>query len=390
MPLALLALAVATFAIGTTEFVIVGLIPEIGRSLSVSVPTAGLLVSLYALAITVGTPIFSALTAKLPRRGLILGLMAVFTLSNLAAALSPNYLSLLASRLIMGVSHGVFFGIAATVATQLVPKARAGGAVAVVMGGLTLAMVVGVPFGSWIGQLYSWRIPFLAVTAMGTVALLALLWQLPKQIEHTAPASFLSQLGLLGNRRLVGMYLVTALGFGSTFVVFTFLAPLLTDVTGLSEAGVSTALMLFGLATVAGNLAGGRLADRSGARNAMVIILLGLIVTLATIPLTVHAQYAMLANVLVWGAFAFAIPPVMLSAVVGVAQDEAPEAVGTASGLAIAAFNLGISGGSFLGGRLLASFGILSTPYAAIVMALFALILVGSLMQVRHAVPQPA
>ncbi|HEY9101986.1 MFS transporter [Chitinimonas sp.] len=390
MPLALLALAVATFAIGTTEFVIVGLIPEIGRSLSVSVPTAGLLVSLYALAITLGTPIFSALTARLPRRGLILGLMAVFTLSNLAAALSPNYGSLLLSRLVMGVAHGVFFGAAATVATQLVPKHKSGSAVAVVMGGLTLAMVVGVPFGSWIGQLYSWRIPFLAVTAMGTVALLALLWQLPRQIAHTAPAGFLAQLSLLGNRRLLGLYAVTALGFGSSFVVFTFLAPLLTDVTGVSEAMVSTALMLFGGATVAGNLLGGRLADRLGARNAMLLVLLGLIVALGAIPATVHSAHAMLVNVLVWGAFAFAIPPIMLSAVVGVAEVEAPEAVGTASGFGIAAFNLGISGGAFLGARLLAGPGLLVTPYAAIALALAALLLVGTVMHTRPAVLRAA
>ncbi len=197
MPAAIFALAVATFAIGTTEFVIVGLLPNIATDLHVSIPTAGLLVSLYALAITLGTPIVSAMTGGLPRRNLAIALMVVFAATNLSAALAPNYSALLASRIVMAVAHGVFFGVGAACATSLVSKSRAGSAVAAMMGGLTIAMVIGVPLGSWIGQLFNWRTPFLIVTALATVAVLGLVWLLPREISYSRPAPFLSQLSLL-------------------------------------------------------------------------------------------------------------------------------------------------------------------------------------------------
>jgi predicted MFS family arabinose efflux permease len=277
MPLALYALAAATFAIGTTEFVVVGLIPGIAADLNVSIPTAGLLVSLYALSITLCTPIFSAVTGALPRRGLAIALMALFTACNLSAALAPSYSTLLLSPIVMAIAHGVFFGVGAACATSLAPKSKAGSAVAVMMGGLTVAMVIGVPLGSWIGQLFNWRVPFLIVTGMGTAALLGLIWLLPRGISYKRPASILAQLSLLGNRRLASMYLLTAVGFGGTFVVFTFLSPLLTDVTGVPKATVNIALLLFGGATVVGNLAGGKLSDVLGTRRAMMILLCGLI-----------------------------------------------------------------------------------------------------------------
>jgi multidrug resistance protein len=381
MPLALYALAVATFAIGTTEFVIVGLIPEMAVDLGVSVPVAGLLVSLYALSITIGTPIFSALTGRFPRRGLIIALMAIFTASNLAAALAPNYAALLASRIIMGVAHGVFFGVGATVATSLVPKSKSGSAVAVMMGGLTVAMVIGVPLGSWIGQMFTWRVPFFIVTAMGAAALLGLIWQLPRNIEQPAPASFWSQIGLLANKRLALMYLLTSISFGGTFNVFTFLAPILTDITGVAESTVGIALLLFGGATVVGNFAGGRLTDAIGTRRSMTVLLVGLIVSFGLIPVAIHNATAILAVIAVWGVFAFAIPPVMQAGVVTVAEEVAPGAIGTASGMNIAAFNLGISSGSFIGGRLLEGPGLMTTPYAAIVMAVLALMVVVTAMR---------
>lgn len=373
---ALYALAIATFAIGTTEFVIVGLIPGIGSDLGVSVPTAGLLVSLYALSITLGTPIFSALTSRFPRRWLTIALMAIFTACNLAAAIAPSYATLLAARIVMGVAHGVFFGVGAAVAASLVPKSKSGSAIAVMMGGLTVAMVIGVPLGSWIGQMFDWRTPFLVVTALGTIALLSLFWQLPRNIPDVQPASFLSQLGLLANRRLATMYLLTAIGFGGTFVVFTFLAPILTEITGVKEATVNIALLLFGGATVVGNFIGGKVTDAIGTRKAMILLLAGLIASFVLIAFAIHSVGAILAVITVWGIFAFAIPPVMQAGVVSVAEEVAPDAIGTASSFNIAAFNLGISSGSFIGGRLLEGPGLAATPYAAIVMALVALAIV--------------
>jgi predicted MFS family arabinose efflux permease len=375
MPLALYALAVATFAIGTTEFVVVGLIPSIAADLGVSIPSAGLLVSLYALSITLGTPIFSALTGAIPRRRLVIGLMAVFTACNLAAGLAPSYSTLLLSRIVMAVAHGVFFGVGAACATSLVSKSRAGSAIAVMMGGLTVAMVMGGPLASWIGQLFNWRIPFLIVSVMGMVALLGLIWLLPREVSYQRPAPFLTQLNLLANPSLVTMYLLTAIGFGSTFVVFTFLSPLLTDVTGVPEATVNIALLLFGGATVVGNLAGGMLSDALGTRKAIIILLAGLIVCFAFIRLAVSNEIAVFTVIAVWGIFAFAIPLVMQSGVVTTAEQVVPDALATASGFNIAAFNLGISGGSFVGGQLFDGPGVLATPYASIAMAAVALLI---------------
>lgn len=386
MPLALYALAVATFAIGTTEFVIVGLIPEIATDLGVSIPTAGLLVSLYALSITLGTPIFSALTSALPRRELAIGLMALFTICNLSAAISPNYATLLLSRIVMAVAHGVFFGVGAACASSLVLKSKAGSAIAVMMGGLTVAMVAGVPFGSWIGQLFGWRTPFLVVTGMGTVAVLGLTWLLPFEIPNEPPGSFASQLTLLGNRHLATMYLLTVVGFGGTFVVFTFLSPLLTDITGVPKEAVNIALLIFGATTVVGNLAGGKLSDLLGTRRAMIILLCGLVVSFIAIRLAIHNQGATFAVIAVWGAFAFAIPPVMQAGVVATAKLVAPDALGTASGFNIAAFNLGISSGSFIGGQLFKGPGLLATPYASIGMATVALLIAVVALRPRSAI----
>ncbi|WP_027579760.1 MFS transporter [Bradyrhizobium sp. Ai1a-2] len=389
MPLALYALAAATFAIGTTEFVVVGLIPGIAADLNVTISTAGLLVSVYALSITLGTPIVSALTSGLPRRELAIALMVVFTACNLSAAVAPNYSTLLLSRIVMAVAHGVFFGVGAACASSLVGKSKAGSAIALMMGGLTVAMVVGVPLGSWIGQLFNWRTPFLIVTGMGTVAVLGLIWLLPREVSHQAPASFVAQLSLLGNRRLATMYLLTVAGFGGTFVVFTFLSPLLTDITGVPKEAVSVALLLFGVATFAGNLAGGQLSDAVGTRRAMMILLCGLIVCFVSIRLAIHNEIAIFAVIVVWGMFAFAIPPVMQAGVVATAEQVAPDALGTASGFNIAAFNLGISSGSFIGGQLLKGPGLLATPYASIAMATIALLIATIALRPRRSVVDP-
>ncbi|MFC3057482.1 MFS transporter [Paenirhodobacter populi] len=373
MPLGLFALAVSAFAIGTTEFVIVGLIPEMARDLGVSIPSAGLLVSLYALAITIGAPVISALTGRLPRRALAIGLMILFTIGNLMAAFAPGYGLLLAGRIVTGVAHGVFFSIGATVAMSLVDRSRAGQAVALMFAGLTVAMVVGVPFGAFVGQNYGWRAPFLAVAGLGAVSVAGLIVLLPGAIAHTPPSGLLSQLALLGKPRLLAMYLVTTFGFGGSFVVFTYLSPLMTEVTGVSETVVSLALMLFGVATVAGNLLGGRLADRIGTRAALQVVLSGLVLALLALLVTASHPLWMFANLVVWGVFAFAVSPIVQAGVVAVAEAEAPDAVGTASGFNIAAFNLGISGASFIGGLIVVRAGVPATPWAAVAATLVAL-----------------
>jgi DHA1 family inner membrane transport protein len=373
VPRALYALAVSTFVIGTTEFVIVGLIPGMAADLHVGVTTAGLLVSVYALAITLGTPLFTALTGRFDRRWLIVVLMGVFLAGNLAGAWAPNFQVLLAARVVTALEHGVFFGVGAAVASTLVPRDKSSRAVAVMMGGLTIAMVLGVPLGSWLGEQLSWRAPFLVVAGLALVALVALLAFLPASIPHRPPDSLRAQARVLGSPRLMTMYLLTAIGWGATFVGFTYISPLLTGVTGISENAVNVALVVFGVATVAGNITGGRLADRAGTKPTLTFVLIGTSIVLAALPFTAHSAVAVFINIAAWGFFAFAINPVMQAGVVQIAEDEFPDAVGTASGFNIAAFNLGISGGSFLGGLIVRSSGVLSTPWGGVAMAVVAL-----------------
>jgi predicted MFS family arabinose efflux permease len=311
--------------------------------------------------------------------------MAVFTACNLFAAVAPGYSTLLLSRVVMAIAHGVFFGVGAACATSLVAKSKAGSAIAVMMGGLTVAMVIGVPLGSWIGQLFSWRTPFLVVTGMGTLAVLGLAWLLPREISYQRPSPIAAQFSLLGNRRLATMYLLTAIGFGGTFAVFTFISPLLTDITGVPKETVNIALLFFGGATVAGNLAGGMLTDAIGTRKATTILLCGLIASFVLLRLAIHNEIATFAAIAIWGLFAFAIPPVMQAGVVATAEQVAPDALATASGFNIAAFNLGISSGSFIGGQILKGPGLLATPYASIVMAIIALLIATFALH-----PQPA
>ncbi|MGW1711226.1 MFS transporter [Streptomyces sp. NPDC002206] len=389
MPRSILSLAISTFAIGTTEFVIVGIIPSIANDLQVSIPTAGLLVSLYALSITIGAPLFTALTGRVDRRKLIIWLMVIFLVGNLVAGFAPGFATLLAARVITAFAHAVFFSVGAAVASSLVPRDKSNSALAVMFGGLTVAMVLGVPLGSWIGETFDWRLPFLVVTALAAVSVVSLLVLLPREISHTPPTSLLSQLRLLRNGRLVTMYLITALGFGANFVVFTYISPLLTSVTGFSDNMVNVGLVVFGIATVIGNFWGGKLADRLGTKQAVIVVLVGLAATLAFLPVTAHSAVAVLINLAVWGFFGFAINPVVQTGVVTVAEDEVPESVGAASGFNIAAFNLGISGGSLIGGRVLGSVGVLTTPWAAIVLAVAAAAVAGLALKTRTIRPAP-
>ncbi|SAL46651.1 major facilitator transporter [Caballeronia peredens] len=369
MPAAVFSLAFAAFAIGTTEFVIVGLLPDIGKAFGISVATAGLLVSFYALAITIGTPLVSAVTARLPRRALLLALMALFTLCNLAAGLSGAFPALLAIRIVMAVAHGVFFGLGTTVAMSLVPQEKSGRAVAVMVSGLTVAMVTGVPGGTWLGDLMNWRLPFLVVAAMGALATVGLWRLLPALSSQRSSGNVFSQLALLKNGALMPLYVMAALGMGATFAVFTYLSPLLTHITGLNSNGVTLGLMVFGLGSVIGTIGGGRLSDRYGPKLSMNIALAGLAMSVATLWVTAHQPVLVMINLFVWGAFAFAVPPIMQATVVLIARRVAPRAVGTASGLNVAAFNLGISGGSFLGGLALAGAHVLATVYVGVALA---------------------
>ncbi|PKH21215.1 MFS sugar transporter [Enterobacterales bacterium CwR94] len=377
MPLALLALTISAFAIGTTEFVIVGLVPTIAEQLGVSLPSAGLLVSIYALGVAVGAPVLTALTGKLPRKTLLVALMALFTIGNVVAWLAPGYETLVIARLLTGLAHGVFFSVGTTIATSLVSKEKAASAIAIMFGGLTVALVTGVPLGTFIGQHFGWRETFLAVAMIGVIALIATLILVPGGIAGRASASLKSQLQVVTHPRLLMIYAITALGYGGVFTAFTFLAPMMQELAGFSPAAVSWILLGYGVAVAIGNIWGGRLADRWGAPKALTLIFVALALLLMVFQFTSSHTWLALVTVLVMGVFAFGNVPGLQVYVVQKAEHYTPHAVDVASGLNIAAFNVGIALGSVIGGQIVSHYGLSQTPWVGAVIVLGALLLLG-------------
>ncbi|MRX07692.1 MFS transporter [Pseudoduganella sp. FT25W] len=363
MPIALLALTISAFAIGTTEFVIVGLLPTIAADLGVNLPSAGLLVSLYALGVAIGAPVLTALTGKVPRKLLLVSLMVLFTLGNLLAWKAPSYESLVIARILTGLAHGVFFSIGSTIATSLVPKEKAASAIAIMFTGLTVALVTGVPLGTFIGQHFGWRETFLAVSALGVIAFIGSLLYVPSTIQHNKPASLLQQMKVLGEPRLLLVYAMTAVGYGGSFIAFTFLAPILTEVTGFSANAVGLVMLVYGVSVAVGNIWGGKLADKRGPIGALKIIFLGLATVLIVLTFAAPYKWLVLATVLVWGAVAFGNVAGLQVYVVQQAEHYTPRAVDVASGLNIAAFNLGIAGGAWGGGLIVEHVGLVHTGW---------------------------
>ncbi|HEJ9033904.1 MFS transporter [Serratia sp. Lou2A] len=376
MPLALLALTISAFAIGTTEFVIVGLIPTIAEQLGVTVPSAGLLVTIYALGVAIGAPVLTALTSRIPRKMLLVGLMVLFTLGNLLAWQSPSYESLVIARLLTGLAHGVFFSIGSTIATSLVAKEKAASAIAIMFGGLTVALVIGVPLGTFIGQQFGWRETFLAVSLIGAVATVASIILVPNNIKNQGSAGVREQLKVLTHPRLLLIYAITALGYGGVFTTFTFLAPMMQELAGFSAPTVSWILLAYGVAVAVGNIWGGKLADRHGAVRALSFIFAALAVLLLVFQFTASYSIAALLTVIVMGVFAFGNVPGLQVYVVQKAAQYTPNAVDVASGLNIAAFNIGIALGSVIGGQTVASLGLAQTPWIGALIVVIALLLV--------------
>lgn len=375
IPLALLALTLGAFAIGTTEFVIVGLIPTIATDLQVSLPSAGLLVSLYALGVAVGAPVLTALTGRVPRKALLVALMLLFTIGNLIAWMAPGYGSLIVARVLTGLAHGVFFSIGSIIATSVVPKDKAASAIAIMFTGLTVALVTGVPLGTFIGQHLGWRATFLAVAALGVIALLGSLLFVPRDLPRSAPATFGQQFAVLAQPRLLLVYAMTALGYGGTFLSFTFLASILQDVSGFSANAVSAVLLVYGVSVAIGNLWGGRLADRRGPIPALTLIFGLLALVLLVLTFTAYNRWLVLLTVLALGAVAFGNVPGLQVYVVKQAQRFVPQATDVASGLNIAAFNIGIALGASLGGLVVDHIGLMHTPWIGALVVLGALAL---------------
>lgn len=375
MPLALLALAISAYAIGTTEFVIVGLLPTVAQDLNITLPLAGLIVSIYALGVTFGAPVLTALTGRFRRKPLLLALMGLFVAGNLLAGFAPNYEILLVARVLSAFAHGVFFSVGATIAADLVPEDRRASAIAMMFSGLTIAIVTGVPLGTWIGQNFGWRATFLAVSALGVIGGIGVAALVPGKLSQPAPASLGDQVRVLGQPRLLLAFAITALGYGGTFVAFTYLAPILETITGFSNSTVSLVLVLYGAAIAVGNMVGGKLANRNPVR-ALVWLFAFQALVLFVFTFTASAKIPALITLAFMGALAFANVPGLQLYVVQLAQRHSPGAVDVASALNIAAFNLGIAAGAFFGGQVVASpLGMAATPWVGGLFVLGGLVL---------------
>ncbi len=368
-----LALAVASFGIGTTEFVIMGLLPEVAASFAVSVPRAGLLVTGYALGVVVGAPIMAVATAGLPRKSTLLALMAIFIVGNAGCALAPSYALLLAARIVTAFAHGAFFGIGAIVAGEVAPAGRRGQAVALMFTGLTLANVLGVPFGTALGQAAGWRAAFMAVVLIGIAAWIAIAAYVPRGIEPPR-SRIVAEFRALGRWPVLLPMLVSCVSSVSLFSVFTYITPLLERQVGFTPHGVTGALLAVGVGLTLGNLIGGRLADRNllGAVHWSLVGLIAVLLVMALVsraepsmlryaqPAMVRdARWAMVVVLTLWGALAFALVSPLQLWVVHAAVD----APNLASTLNQGAFNLGNALGAGLGGlALTAGFGYGALP----------------------------
>ncbi|MGN7477707.1 MFS transporter [Solibacillus silvestris] len=374
--LALLALAVSAFAIGTTEFISVGLLPLIAEDLSIPVTTAGLTVSLYALGATFGAPILTALTSGMQRKTLLLWIMIVFIIGNTLAAISTTIGLLLVARVISAFSHGVFMSIGSTIAADLVSENRRASAISIMFTGLTVATVTGVPFGTFIGQLLGWRTAFITIVIIGVIALIANSILVPSNLRKGVKTSFSEHLKLVTNGRLLLLFIITALGYGGTFVVFTFLSPMLQDITGFKEGTVAVILLAYGLAIAIGNMIGGKLSNKNplGALFYMFIVQA---VILFILMFTAPFKVAGLITILLMGLLAFMNVPGLQVYVLMLAERFVPSAVDVASAINIAAFNAGIALGSFVGGLITDSIGLIHTSWIGALMVLAAAVLTG-------------
>jgi MFS transporter, DHA1 family, inner membrane transport protein len=340
---ALYALTLGAFAIGLTEFIIMGLLPDVAESMQVTIPMAGFLVTGYALGVAIGAPIITVATHKMKRKELLLFLMILFIAGNALAALAPNYTILMLARILAALTHGSFFGVGSVIAAELVPKEKRAGAIAIMFTGLTLANILGVPIGTFLGQAYGWRSTFWSITIIGIIALIGIAILVPK--VKAAESSLLQELRVLRRPAVHIALLMTVFGFGGVFTAFTYITPILVDITEFAPKSVSYILVLFGIGITIGNIYGGKLADRK-LLPSLIGILFILSIVLALFSITDQYKILTLFTVFVFGIFAFGTVPGLQLHMLNTAK-EAPT---LASTLNIAAFNLGNALGAYIGG----------------------------------------
>ncbi|TKJ99814.1 MFS transporter [Plantibacter flavus] len=372
MPLGLIALALGGFGIGLTEFVIMGLLPEVAADFGVSEAAAGWLISGYALAVVVGALALTAAVTRLPKKPVLLALMVLFIAGNLVSALAGDYQVMLAGRILAALSHGAFFGIGSVLAAAMVPAHKQAGAIAIMFTGLTAANVLGVPFGTLLGQHFGWRSTFWAITVIGVIAFIGILALVPKPKRDEAPASLLAELRAFRSGQVWLSIAVTVLGYGGMFGAFTYIAYTLTEVSGFASTTVPWLLILFGVGLLVGNIVGGKAADRNIDRTLIVVIAV-LTVILVAFAATAQSPVATVIALVLMGGFGFATVPALQMRVMRYAS-AAPT---LASGANIAAFNLGNALGAWLGGvTITAGLGYTSPIWAGAAITLLGLIVI--------------
>lgn len=376
----LLALAISAFAIGSTEFISVGLMPLLVKSFGITVSRAGWTVSIYALGITIGAPLLTLLTGRFDRKTLMLGIMTLFVVSNLLAALAPTFAILLVARVLAAFAHGLFMSVASVIAADVVAPAKRASAIAVMFTGLTVATVTGVPLGTFIGQIASWHMSFLFISAIGVIGLIANSLLIPRNLPRPGKTDPRGLLRILLNPQLFVALLITALGYGGAFTVYTFLSPLLEEKMGWSAAAVVVILVVYGLMVAVGNTLGGRWANLQPLQ-ALRKMFIGLALTLVALLATSSMHYLGLINVLVMGFFAFMNVPGLQLYIVKLAETYTPNDITLAFSLNISAFNIGIALGSLIGGQVTAKLDLGITPLFGAVMVGVSIILVSWLLR---------
>ncbi|OLU27060.1 MFS transporter [Pseudomonas sp. PA27(2017)] len=366
----LVALAIGAFGIGVTEFAPMGMLPGIASDLGVSIPAAGLLVSAYAIGVLIGAPLMTLTTGKIPRRYLLIGLMAIFTLGNLMSALATDYTSLLIARVVTSLNHGAFFGVGSVVAASLVAPDKRAGAVAAMFMGLTLATIGGVPLAAWFGELLGWRTAFWGIAGLGLITMLALWFALPN-VELPKSDGVLAEIRVLGRGPVLAALALTVVGSSAMFTVFTYIAPILSTQTHASTSFITAMLVLYGVGLTLGNMWGGKAADRSIDRT-LIASLGALILVLLAFTVLMRWPLPAAVAILIWGIASFAIVPPLQMRVMEAAKD----APNLASAVNIGAFNLGNAVGAALGGAVISA----GLGYPAISLAGAAMAALGLLM----------
>ncbi|MGA2792727.1 MAG: MFS transporter [Roseiarcus sp.] len=367
-PIPILALTMSAFAIGVAEFVIAGLLPDISHDLGVSIPAAGQLVTAYAMGVVVGAPLLAIATSKLPRKTVLLTMLGIFIFGNLLSAISPNYALLMIARVVAALAHGSLFGVGVVVATDLVAPNKRASAIALMFTGLTVANVAGVPLGTLVGQLYGWRTTFFAITALGVLSFAAVTVLIPG-VSGMGAIDVRREFAIARRPQVLLALATTVLSSGCVFALFTYIVPILEDVSGFAPRAVTVILFVIGVGLTVGINIGGRLADR-GLMRALIGILAGLAALSALFALASHDKAAAVVVIFLWGMAAFGTIPSLQTR----ALDSAKEAPNIASALNIGAFNLGNAGGALLGGLVIDwGLGLTAVPLAAALVALASL-----------------